>query len=41
MSIWIIFKLLGSLALLMFGMKAMSEALQRWLAPSCAMCWAP
>ena len=27
MSIWIIFKLLGSLALLMFGMKTMSEAL--------------
>ena len=29
MSIWIIFKLLGSLALLMFGMKGMSEALQK------------
>ncbi|MCH3982484.1 MAG: Na/Pi cotransporter family protein [Prevotella sp.] len=29
MSIWIIFKLLGSLALLMFGMKSMSESLQK------------
>ncbi len=29
MSIWIIFKLIGSLALLMFGMKSMSEALQK------------
>ena len=29
MSIWVIFKLLGSLALLMFGMKSMSEALQK------------
>ena len=29
MSIWVIFKLIGSLALLMFGMKSMSEALQK------------
>ena len=33
MSIWIIFKLLGSLALLMFGMKSMSEALQKMAGP--------
>ena len=33
MSIWVIFKLLGSLALLMFGMKAMSEALQKMAGP--------
>ena len=33
MSILIIFKLLGSLALLMFGMKAMSEALQKMAGP--------
>ncbi len=33
MSIWIIFKLLGSLALLMFGMKTMSEALQKMAGP--------
>ncbi len=33
MSIWIFFKLLGSLALLMFGMKAMSEALQKMAGP--------
>ena len=33
MSIWIIFKLLGALALLMFGMKAMSEALQKMAGP--------
>ena len=33
MSIWIIFKLLGSLALLMFGMKGMSEALQKMAGP--------
>ena len=33
MSFWIIFKLLGSLALLMFGMKAMSEALQKMAGP--------
>lgn len=29
MSIWIFFKLIGSLALLMFGMKSMSESLQK------------
>ena len=29
MSVWILFKLIGSLALLMFGMKSMSEALQK------------
>ena len=29
MSIWILFKLIGSLALLMFGMKSMSESLQK------------
>ena len=33
MSTWIIFKLLGSLALLMFGMKSMSEALQKMAGP--------
>ena len=33
MSIWIFFKLLGSLALLMFGMKGMSEALQKMAGP--------
>ena len=33
MSIMIIFKLLGSLALLMFGMKSMSEALQKMAGP--------
>ena len=33
MSIWIILKLLGSLALLMFGMKTMSEALQKMAGP--------
>ena len=33
MSIWVLFKLLGSLALLMFGMKAMSEALQKMAGP--------
>ena len=33
MSYLIIFKLLGSLALLMFGMKAMSEALQKMAGP--------
>ena len=30
---WVIFKLLGSLALLMFGMKTMSEALQKMAGP--------
>ena len=29
MSIWIVFKIIGSLALLIYGMKAMSEALQK------------
>jgi len=33
MSFWIIFKLLGSLALLMFGMKSMSESLQKLAGP--------
>ena len=33
MSIWVIFKLLGSLALLMFGMKSMSDALQKLAGP--------
>ena len=33
MSIWILFKLLGSLALLMFGMKSMGEALQKMAGP--------
>ncbi len=33
MSIWIIFKLLGSLALLMFGMKSMSESIQKLAGP--------
>ncbi|MBQ8046667.1 MAG: Na/Pi cotransporter family protein [Prevotella sp.] len=33
MDIWVVFKLLGSLALLMFGMKSMSEALQKMAGP--------
>ena len=33
MSIWILFKLIGSLALLMFGMKSMSESLQKMAGP--------
>ncbi len=33
MSIWVIFKLLGSLALLMFGMKSMSESIQKLAGP--------
>ena len=33
MSIWVFLKLLGSLALLMFGMKSMSEALQKMAGP--------
>ncbi len=33
MSIWIIFKLIGSLALLMFGMKSMSDSLQKMAGP--------
>lgn len=41
MSIWILFKLLGSLALLMFGMKSMSEALQKWQDRNCDMSSVP
>ena len=33
MSVFVLFKLLGSLALLMFGMKSMSEALQKMAGP--------
>ena len=33
MSVWVIFKLIGSLALLMYGMKAMSESLQKMAGP--------
>ena len=33
MSIWIIFKCLGSLALLMYGMKSMSDSLQKLAGP--------
>ena len=33
MSIWVLFKCLGSLALLMFGMKAMSDSLQKMAGP--------
>ena len=33
MSVWIILKLIGSLALLMFGMKSMSESLQKMAGP--------
>ncbi len=33
MSVWVLFKLLGSLALLMFGMKSMSDALQKLAGP--------
>ena len=33
MSIWVFFTLLGSLALLMFGMKSMSESLQKMAGP--------
>ncbi len=33
MDIWVIFKLLGSLALLMFGMKSLSEGLQKMAGP--------
>ncbi len=33
MSFWVLFKILGSLALLMFGMKSMSEALQKMAGP--------
>ncbi len=42
MSIWIVFKLLGSLALLMFGMKSMRrEPCRRWQDRNCATCWEP
>ncbi len=33
MSIWILFRLIGSLALLMFGMKSMSDSLQKMAGP--------
>ena len=33
MDIWVVFKLIGSLALLMFGMKSMSESLQKMAGP--------
>ena len=33
MSIWVVFKLLGSLALLMFGMKSLSDGLQKMAGP--------
>ncbi len=33
MDIWVVFKLLGSLALLMFGMKSLSEGLQKMAGP--------
>jgi len=33
MSIWVVFKLIGSLALLMYGMKSMSESLQKMAGP--------
>ena len=33
MNIWVVFKLIGSLALLMFGMKSMSESLQKMAGP--------
>ena len=33
MSIWVFLKLFGSLALLMFGMKSMSDALQKMAGP--------
>ena len=33
MSIWVFFKLIGSLALLMYGMKAMSDSLQKLAGP--------
>lgn len=38
MSIWIIFKLIGALALLMYGMKAMSDSLQKMRDHSSDMC---
>ena len=33
MSIWIFFRLIGALALLMFGMKSMSDSLQKMAGP--------
>jgi len=33
MTIWVFFKLIGSLALLMYGMKTMSESLQKMAGP--------
>ncbi len=33
MSIWVLFRLIGSLALLMFGMKTMSDSLQKMAGP--------
>ena len=33
MDVWVFFKLIGSLALLMFGMKSMSESLQKMAGP--------
>ena len=33
MDIWVILKLVGSLALLMYGMKALSEELQKMAGP--------
>ena len=33
MSIWIFFRLIGALALLMFGMKTMSDSLQKMAGP--------
>lgn len=37
----LLLKIVGALALLIYGMKVMSEALQNWLVHSCAMCLAP
>ena len=39
MTIAIVFTLLGSLALLIFGMKTMSEALQKMAGPSSGTSW--
>ena len=33
MSVWIFFRLIGALALLMFGMKSMSDSLQKMAGP--------
>ena len=35
----IFMKVLGALALLIYGMKVMSEALRRWPALNCATSW--